>query len=324
MSGQLDNLYFAWFEEAATVSYDALVDVSDTCRGITDSAEKVILPPKLFYTWNPKEHIDPVDRLLIELKSYDDKDVVIQTHSIYDLPKDWQNPKGLKSAEAQKAVNEKIWKKKYLGLIEAGSSDYPFKNLPILDKERVGFDGRYAFLDPSFSSSEESDYTALSILYTSGDRDSRGLMNKIYDYDVEGYAFNKPWYQCIEDIATILKSYNIEYFGYEGNNGMSEYATVEFEKHGVNNAEHVWTSDKKINRLRAMTYLASNIRLISINQQDEYGEHTSLSYANSQYIEQITNWDESVTKKPAGRHDDAPDSLSCLFRELGVLLLATK
>jgi predicted phage terminase large subunit-like protein len=139
----------------------------------------------------------------------------------------------------------------------------------------------YCHIDAAY---EGSDYTAFTIC-----RKTEGK------YYVFGKLWRKHIDDCEKEIIAIRKQFNAGKI-YNETNADKGYLAKQLRKHGERVVEY-WESMNKF--LKIVTYL-----------KGEWKNIVFVSGTDQEYIDQITDFNENA------EHDDAPDSLSSIIREL--------
>lgn len=297
----LSNVSTLYIDECDKLTYNTLRLTIDTAiRGSTiKNTDKN--PPKMYFSFNPYNEIDPIIKFVNEQK----KSNVLTKHiTIYDLPETHQNQNALSIAESLKTNNFPMYRHHALGEPHPFASKYPFKqlkkvsynNLKRLKPQHQPFMFSKAYLDLAFSSN--NDYTALSILSS----DPSGENYLI------GFAWRRSWDSCINDIEELLKIFNVEAFYYEDNLVKELPANMfktQFDRIAVGD-----TSKKgKLERIKSIGFICSELFLTEISSEDK------LYQANYDYNNMLIEWNEDATiKSKLGFNDDAPDSLAGLIR----------
>ena len=167
-------------------------------------------------------------------------------------------------------------------------------NLPFYKIETVDFNARenVAFIDPA---REGADYTAISIA-------GRNFDNLI----VSGWAFRKPWYDCLEEFEKIFTALNVNKVCIE-TNGIGDLAVIQMRQLGIPTVGRNTTTNKHSRIMNIASYV-NDIKLYEMTNGE--GE---LIRANQIYIDQVKNYEYNV------EHDDAPDSLAGVAIFMGLI-----
>ncbi len=153
-------------------------------------------------------------------------------------------------------------------------------------------DKNVAYIDPSHKG---GDYTAVAI----------GGM-KFNKLPVVGFAFQKAWYDCLEEFAEVFKQYNVGRVCVE-TNGLGEMPVIEMVKMGIPACGHNSTK-KKHERIVNSAQFIDDIKLTAI-----YKGNPALIQANKIFIDLVKNYEYKVDK------DDPPDALAGLLTFIGVV-----
>lgn len=160
----------------------------------------------------------------------------------------------------------------------------PFSKIKYIDSMPLG--ETVAFLDPS----EGGDFTAISIM--------RGLMDGVC---VEGYAWQKAWYHCIDDLLPILKNKRVTRLCFETNKFGKQPITQlsqALAPMGIGVVGRHSDSDKHA----AIMSAGSFAHLIHLSKQ-----------SNKAYTDQVIKYEYGA------KFDDAPDSLARCLEWIGLL-----
>lgn len=160
----------------------------------------------------------------------------------------------------------------------------PFSKIKYIDKFPTG--GGVAFIDPS----EGGDYTALSCL--------KGFMDGVA---VQGYAWKKAWYHCLDDIVPILISLGITRLCFETNKfGKQpiEQLSILLAPHGIGVVGRHSDSDKHSAIMSAGSYS----HMIHLSRE-----------SNKAYTDQVIKYEYNA------EFDDSPDSLARCLEWIGLL-----
>lgn len=192
--------------------------------------------------------------------------------------------------EAQRGAGvseESIQASYFLNII--GADSLPFYKIQTVDfyaKENV------AFIDPA---REGKDFTAISVA-------GRSFDNLI----VSGWAFRKPWYDCLEEFSEIFTTLNVNKVCIE-TNGIGELAVMQMRKLGIPTVGRNTTSNK---HARIMN-IASYVRDLRLYEQTTGSG--ALIQGNQIFIDQVKNYEYNA------EHDDAPDSMAGVAIFMGLV-----
>lgn len=188
--------------------------------------------------------------------------------------------------EAQRlaGVDEKSIQASYFLKITP-DGEIPFANLKLIDRFPNG--DSVAFIDPS----DGGDYTAVSILRMIGE----GVVA------VQGHAWKRPWFHCLDDMVPILKARGVRRIAFETN----------------------VTGSQPVEQLRQLPGLAG-IGVVGIHSTTQ--KHSTImsagSYSHLIHLSRESDrvYTDQVTKYEKGaKHDDAPDSLARGLEWLGLV-----
>lgn len=172
------------------------------------------------------------------------------------------------------------------------------ERLPFSGIERVNFfpgNGAAGFVDPSH---EGADYTAFAV----------GAMN-FDNFVVAGFAWQKAWDDCLEDIVAVMNALKVTRFAFE-TNGLGKHPVLLLRQLGANVRE--WKSDtnKHARILNAATF-KGHIKLAQYLPPQ-------LSSSTFRQAQQAFN-DMVLDYEYKAEHDDAPDALASLMQFLGMV-----
>lgn len=149
-----------------------------------------------------------------------------------------------------------------------------------------------AYIDPSHKG---GDYTAVAI----------GGM-KFNKFPVAGFAFQKAWYDCLDEFAEIFKMYNVGRVCVE-TNGLGEMPVIEMIKMGIPACGHNSTK-KKHERIVNAAQFIDDIKLVQV-----YNGRPEIIQANKIFVDLVKNYEYNC------EHDDPPDALAGLLVFVGVV-----
>lgn len=159
-----------------------------------------------------------------------------------------------------------------------------FSNIKFID-QFVGGDA-VAFIDPS----DGGDYTAISIL--------KGYMDGVA---VQGHAWKKAWYHCMDELLAVLKARGVRKVAFETNATGSqpiEQLRQVLSPLGIGVVGIHSTSEKHSTIVQAGSYA----HLIHLSKESD-----------KVYTDQVTKYEYKAA------HDDAPDSLARGLMWLGLI-----
>lgn len=172
------------------------------------------------------------------------------------------------------------------------------ERLPFSGVECVNFfpsGGAAGFIDPSH---EGEDFTAFAV--------------GVFHFDlfvVCGFAWQKAWNDCIEDIVRIMEALQVKRFAFE-TNGLGKYPVLLLRNQGANVREWKSTTNKHSRILNAATF-KTHIKL---------AQYLPPKLNTPAFREAQQNFNNMVRdyeyKAP---HDDAPDALASLLQFVGVV-----
>lgn len=169
----------------------------------------------------------------------------------------------------------------FLKIISEGK--IPFDNIKYLDAFPVS-GAAVAFIDPAFGG---QDYTAVSILKAYG----QGVA-------VVGFAWQKSWEYCLDDIAEAFEKYGVKRVAFETNKTGEQPLDIlrAAFKIGV---VGVFSNSNKHSRIMAAGTFAHMLHLSK--------------ESNTDYKNQVIHYEDKA------KHDDAPDSLASGLCWLGLI-----
>lgn len=188
--------------------------------------------------------------------------------------------------EAQRlaGVDEKSIQASYFLKITP-DGEIPFANIKLIDRFPNG--DCVAFIDPS----DGGDYTAVSILRMIGD----GVVA------VQGHAWKRPWFHCVDDMVTIFRARGVRKIGFETN----------------------VTGSQPVEQLRQIPLL-NGVGVVGIHSTTQ--KHSTImsagSYSHLIHLSRESDrvYTDQVTKYEKGaKFDDAPDSLARGLEWLGLV-----
>jgi hypothetical protein len=160
----------------------------------------------------------------------------------------------------------------------------PFSTIKFLDSFPTG--DSVAFIDPS----DGGDFTAISVL------------KQYFDgFAVVGYAWQKAWYHCLEDITAVIKARGVRKICFEtnatGNQPIGQLQQV-FGPHGIGVVGKHSDSNKHAVIMAAGSYA----HLIHLSRESD-----------RHYTDQVTKYEYK------SKYDDAPDSLARCLEWIGLI-----
>lgn len=167
-------------------------------------------------------------------------------------------------------------------------------SLPFGKVEQVEYyaDQNIAYIDPSHKG---KDYTAIAI---------GGMkFNKLI---VSGFAFQKAWYDCLEEMEHIFKMLNVGRVCVE-TNGLGDMPVIEMNKMGIPACGHNSTK-KKHERIMNTAQFVDDIKLCRFTQGVP-----ELLQGNKIFVDLVKNYEYNC------EHDDPPDALAGLTVFMGVV-----
>lgn len=264
----------------------------EEAQSITASTLDVLLPtlregnnPRLFASFNPRLANDAI----LDLLNYQNS---VRLHvNIFDLPKKYQNEALLNLASQQ--THKSNYKHVWLGEATPELRGMIFLNLATQEAKTPNASYVYAFLDPSFKG---RDSTALSIIWVEG--------GKLF---VFGACWFKSWRNCIDDIVVLINKFKVTDFAFEDNGGLDQIPAEYFYQKNVEAVGITSRGDKATRIYACCEHLVDDM----IFMQDGSGE-------NIEYLHQLKNYEETISKNGATGHDDAPDSLASAIKFMGI------
>ena len=172
------------------------------------------------------------------------------------------------------------------------------ERLPFSGIERVNFfpgNGAAGFIDPSH---EGADYTAFAV----------GSMN-FDNFVVAGFAWQKAWDDCLEDIVAVMNALKVTRFAFE-TNGLGKHPVILLRQMGANVREWRSETNKHARILNAATF-KEHIKLAQFLPPE-------LSAPAFREAQQAFN-DMVLDYEYIAEHDDAPDALASLMEFLGMV-----
>ena len=192
--------------------------------------------------------------------------------------------------EAQRKAGvseESIQASYFLNII--GAESLPFYKVEVVNYTAGA---NVAFIDPA---REGKDFTAISVA-------GRNFDNLV----VSGWAFRRPWYECLEEFEEIFTMLNVGRVCIE-TNGIGELAVIQMRKLGIPTVGRNTTSNKHQRIMNIASYV-QDLRLF----KQESGNPT-LIQANEIFIDQVKNYEYNA------EHDDAPDSMAGVAIFMGLI-----
>lgn len=167
-------------------------------------------------------------------------------------------------------------------------------NLPFYKIETVDFFAKenVAFIDPA---REGKDFTAISVAGRNFDK-----------LVVSGWAFRKPWYDCLEEFEKIFTTLSVGKVCIE-TNGIGDLAVIQMRKLGIPAVGRNTTTNKHARIMNLASYVA-DIQLFEMTRGDP-----ALIQANKIFIDQVKNYEYNA------EHDDAPDSMAGVSIFMGLI-----
>lgn len=173
------------------------------------------------------------------------------------------------------------------------SERMPFANLGSVNFFPSG--GCSGFVDPSH---EGTDYTAFAV----------GAMN-FDQFVVAGFAWQKAWDDCLEDIAEVMRAYNVAKFAFE-TNGLGKHPVLLLRQMGAKVAEWKSTTNKHGRIMNAATF-RDHIKLADFLPPAL--QKPSFRTAQKAFNDMVIGYEYKA------EHDDAPDALANLLMYLGMV-----
>mgnify|MGYP000048471711 FL=1 len=175
----------------------------------------------------------------------------------------------------------------------AESERMPFANLEYANFFPSG--GCAGFIDPSH---EGNDYTALALTVRNFDQ-----------LIIAGFAWQKAWDDCLEEITAVMKAFNCLKFAFE-TNGVGKHPVMVLRQAGANVAGWRSSTNKHARIMNAAAY-RQNLRLAQFLPP----ELSAPAYREAQtaFNDMVVNYEYKA------EHDDAPDALANLLMYVGVL-----
>lgn len=172
------------------------------------------------------------------------------------------------------------------------------ERLPFAAVEYANFfpsDGCAGFIDPSH---EGNDYTALA------------LVKRNFDLlIIAGFAWQKAWDDCLEEIVAVMRAFNCQTFAFE-TNGVGKHPVMVLRQAGAN--VQGWRSDtNKHARIMNAAAYRQNLRLAQFLPPDLNAP--AYREAQTAFNDMVVNYEYKA------EHDDAPDALANLLMYVGVL-----
>jgi len=283
------NITRSWSEEAQTGRLAKLDIIMPSIRNDRN------IPTRTYYTFNPTKPIDDVVAYINRYESVHWLHINMMRNpkdpSQAYLPKHYQNSTLMQLYEGDLKYQPEIVPHKWYGEASTDYAGMPFINVSVrpLEGEPTTNGHVYAFIDPSFKG---GDYTALTVVWLEGE-----LMM------VYGQIFKRAWNECLDECVRVLSRFKVQNFAYEDNSlgtaPLDAYNPLGWHAIPINNTAN------KINRIYKYGYLAKDMIMLHDNNS-----HT--------YIEQVRNYDKTVSKASSGQHDDAPDSLTSCIEFAGI------
>ena len=234
------------------------------------------LTPNLFIIGQPVHKLDLYQELRDVIPTY-----FLRWGDIPELSKDLE-------AQRKAGVSEESIQASYFLNIMDDLS------LPFGKIETVEYYGEQniAYIDPSHKG---GDYTAMAV--------GGVKFNKV---PVVGFAFQKAWYDCLEEFAEIFKRYNVGRVCVE-TNGLGEMPVIEMNKIGIPACGHNSTKKKHERILNAAQFI-NDLKLVQV-----LSGKPELIQGNKIFIDLVKNYEYKI------EHDDPPDALAGLLVFMGVL-----
>ncbi len=172
------------------------------------------------------------------------------------------------------------------------------ERMPFAGLEYVNFfpgNGAAGFVDPSH---EGNDYTAFAV----------GAMN-FDNFIVAGFAWQKAWDDCIDDIVAVMSALKVNRFAFESN-GLGKHPVLLLRRQGANVREWRSETNKHGRILNAATF-KGHIKLAQYLPPQ-------LSTPGFREAQQAFN-NMVVDYEYKAEHDDAPDALASLMQFIGLV-----
>lgn len=160
----------------------------------------------------------------------------------------------------------------------------PFGSLKFIDQFPVG--DSVAFIDPS----EGGDFTAITILRMIGE-----------GFVFEGYAWQRAWFLCLDEMVPIVKRLGVRKLCFE-TNSTGTYPLGQLRQVFGPLGIGVTGKNSDTNKEAVIMVAASMSHLMHLSKQ-----------SNAAYTEQVTGYTAKA------KHDDGPDSLARLIEWLGFI-----
>ncbi len=172
------------------------------------------------------------------------------------------------------------------------------ERMPFAGLEYVNFfpgNGAAGFVDPSH---EGSDYTAFAV----------GAMN-FDNFIVAGFAWQKAWDDCIEDMVAVMNALKVSRFAFE-TNGLGKHPVLLLRQYGANVREWKSETNKHGRILNAATFKGH----IKLAQYVPPPLNTpAFRQAQQAFNSMVVDYEYKA------EHDDAPDALASLMQFLGLV-----
>lgn len=179
----------------------------------------------------------------------------------------------------------------YFGKI-LGDSGQPFRRVELVDYHAPK---NVMFIDPSHKG---GDLTAIAI---------GGFLGDVLP--VVGFAFQKAWYDCLEELDAILGMFNVGRICVE-TNGLGELPILQLRGEGLSGVMGKNHTGNKHKRIMNMASFADSLKLYD-------GRNSSMPpefiQANQLFIERVRKYEYNV------KQDDPPDAMAGLCGLIGII-----
>lgn len=179
----------------------------------------------------------------------------------------------------------------YFGVI-LGDGGQPFRRVEIVDYHAPK---NVMFIDPSHKG---GDLTAIAV---------GGFMGDVLP--VVGFAFQKAWYDCLEEIDAILGLYQVGRIAIE-TNGLGELPVLQLRGEGLAGVMGKNHTGNKHKRIMNMASFADSLKLCDVRHNNL---PPALIQANQLFIERVRKYEYNV------KQDDPPDAMAGLCGLIGII-----
>ena len=193
------------------------------------------------------------------------------------------------AVERSAGVSEASIQASYFGVIIDDNS-LPFRNI-----ERVDYYAKnnVMFIDPSHKG---GDLTAIAI---------GGFIGDVLP--VVGFAFKKAWYDCLEELDTILGQFNVGRICIE-TNGLGELPIMQLRSAGLSGVMGKNHTGNKHSRIMNCASFVESLKLTQYS-----GASAILKSANDLFIERVRKYEYNI------KQDDPPDAMAGLCGMIGII-----